>query len=310
LKLFKSYRFKGKKSYPLSKDHRPTDEKEYSRVLKAGGKIYQTEANFFKGQNNTENIVGPLRVMPGKLSVSRAFGNIEAKSPLFNGNPNVIIAKPDIKYFDINQNFDFIVIGCDGIFENMKNKELIEIIWKNTYKETTDVHNKCGILVESVINECINKKFTDNLTVVLIAFNEDLKSINNGDKYILNTEQVNKQQKFIEVREKNNINLNNSKFTLNSVEKTLDQNETPTPKMKDYGKLNNFEFYSNNTNNNNQTSRINKNLLETIFKNTNNRNDKKPVEHKFFTFNDNKENNFPSKNKNGSDNYDSFNLSK
>ena len=64
------------------------------------------EASFQKGRHNSENIVGPLRVMPGKLSVSRAFGNIEAKSPLFNGNPNVVIAKPDVKYFDINPNYE------------------------------------------------------------------------------------------------------------------------------------------------------------------------------------------------------------
>ena len=37
---------------------------------------------------------GPVRVFPGRLSVSRAFGNIEAKLPHFNGKPNVLIATP------------------------------------------------------------------------------------------------------------------------------------------------------------------------------------------------------------------------
>jgi protein phosphatase 2C family protein 2/3 len=49
--------------------------------------------------------------MPGKLSVSRAIGDIEAKNPTFGGNPNVVIAIPEIKYFDINNKYDFIIVG-------------------------------------------------------------------------------------------------------------------------------------------------------------------------------------------------------
>ena len=32
---------KGKKIYPLSRDHKPLDDLEYQRILSAGGKIYQ-----------------------------------------------------------------------------------------------------------------------------------------------------------------------------------------------------------------------------------------------------------------------------
>ena len=42
-----------------------------------------------------------MRVLPGRLSVSRTFGDIEAKLSKFDGNPNVIIATPDIKSFRI-----------------------------------------------------------------------------------------------------------------------------------------------------------------------------------------------------------------
>lgn len=31
----------GKKIYCLSRDHKPNDEKEYKRIIEAGGKIYQ-----------------------------------------------------------------------------------------------------------------------------------------------------------------------------------------------------------------------------------------------------------------------------
>lgn len=101
----------GEKTYVLSRDHRPGDEKEYKRIIDAGGKIYQTEANIISKDRN-ESILGPLRVKPGKLSVSRTIGDIEAKLPQFGGNPNVIIGVPEIKYFDLNESYDFILLGC------------------------------------------------------------------------------------------------------------------------------------------------------------------------------------------------------
>jgi len=46
--------------------------------------------------------VGPMRVLPGRLSVSRTFGDIEAKLQQFGGNPNVVIATPEITCFKLN----------------------------------------------------------------------------------------------------------------------------------------------------------------------------------------------------------------
>jgi serine/threonine protein phosphatase PrpC len=47
------------------------------------------------------------------------------------GNPNVVIAEPDITAFKITEQskYDFIVIGCDGIFDKLDNKETIHLIW-------------------------------------------------------------------------------------------------------------------------------------------------------------------------------------
>ena len=41
--------------------------------------------------------MGPVRVNPGRLSVSRTFGDIEAKLTRFGGNPKVVVAEPEIK---------------------------------------------------------------------------------------------------------------------------------------------------------------------------------------------------------------------
>ena len=46
-------------------------------------------------------ILGPHRVFPGRLSVSRTFGDIEAKKSDLGGNPKVIVADPEIKEFEL-----------------------------------------------------------------------------------------------------------------------------------------------------------------------------------------------------------------
>jgi len=71
----------GKKAVQLSRDHKPLDEIEYKRINEAGGKIYQTKVQAYNnsGQNdinqtpNAEQqtyLVGPYRVLPGRLSVN------------------------------------------------------------------------------------------------------------------------------------------------------------------------------------------------------------------------------------------------
>lgn len=57
-------------------------------------------------------IVGPSRVFPGRLSVSRSFGDVEAKLTKFGGMPGVIVPTPDISSFKIDAEVDFLVLGC------------------------------------------------------------------------------------------------------------------------------------------------------------------------------------------------------
>lgn len=66
-----------------------------------------------------------MRVLPGRLSVSRTFGDVEAKVEKYGGNEKVVIATPEIKSFKITSEYDFIVLGCDGIFDKLSNKDAI-----------------------------------------------------------------------------------------------------------------------------------------------------------------------------------------
>ena len=122
----------GAKIGVLSRDHKPDDELEKIRIQAAGGKIYRTQTFAKAATHSGEKdlyVQGPLRVFPGRLSVSKTFGDIEAKRPRYGGNPNVIVCEPDITSFKIQDNFDFIMIGCDGIFERLNNRDCIDVIW-------------------------------------------------------------------------------------------------------------------------------------------------------------------------------------
>ncbi len=70
-----------------------------------------------KGNNSifasSKIMYGPERVLPGRLSVSRTFGDIEAKYPKYGGLPNVVTAEPEIKTYKIHEGCDFIVLGCN-----------------------------------------------------------------------------------------------------------------------------------------------------------------------------------------------------
>ena len=126
----------GEKIFLLSNDHKPTDDVEIKRIIDNGGKIYQNSSVIpasspagYKGPPQQQIIYGPYRVFPGRLSVSRTFGDIEAKIEKYEGNPNVVIAEPDITAFKIKSNFDFIIIGCDGIFDKLDNKDCVQLVW-------------------------------------------------------------------------------------------------------------------------------------------------------------------------------------
>lgn len=47
----------------------------------------------------------------------------------YGGNPNVLIAEPEIKAFRILDDYDFIVMGTDGIFDKLTNKDIITSVW-------------------------------------------------------------------------------------------------------------------------------------------------------------------------------------
>ena len=66
------------------------------------------------------------------IELGGTIGDIEAKDPRYGGNPMCVVPTPDIKCFRIRSNYDFIILGCDGVFEKQNNKEIINAVWDAT----------------------------------------------------------------------------------------------------------------------------------------------------------------------------------
>ena len=165
----------GTKVYALSKDHKPDEENERKRIEENGGKVYQSNVTVANGQS----FPGPYRVFPGRLSVSRTIGDVLAKDALHGGNPYVIVGVPEMKVFKILPEHDFIVIGSDGVFDKLNNREIIQSAWSNPFiARDYDPHSQASHAVKNILNAAFMRRSLDNLTIVLIALNNFTTSAN------------------------------------------------------------------------------------------------------------------------------------
>ena len=111
-------------------------------------------------------MAGPHRVFPGRLSVSRTFGDIEAKDPRLLGNEKVVIADPDISHFPVTSECDFVILGCDGIFDKLDDKAVVHLAWQSNSTQL----NFPGNAVDAIMKSAAMRHSADNLSVLLIAF--------------------------------------------------------------------------------------------------------------------------------------------
>ena len=169
-KFDRTFRNGGRKIHALTVDHKPENKSEKARIEKAGGKVYRSIIKIVN-ESKVEMMAEPYRVFPGKLSVSRTFGDAEAKLTKYGGIPNAIVALPDIISFQITDNHDFIVLGCDGIFDHLTNEEVVQCVWNSVEEESApDVHKQCGLGVDCIIKNSLLRNAADNLTSIIVSF--------------------------------------------------------------------------------------------------------------------------------------------
>lgn len=122
----------------LSKDHKPTDPDEKTRVEKAGGKItrkkvYKLDGDVyrvdFENRSEQQKLAKreakfianePFRIND-EIAMSRALGDRRYKDGL-------VIADPDIKMIEVKPGDKKLVLACDGVWDVMSDEDVAELI--------------------------------------------------------------------------------------------------------------------------------------------------------------------------------------
>ena len=128
----------------MSIEHKPILNDELIRIKKNGG---------FVSRGYLMNILG----------VSRAIGDVDFKLYW----KNILISKPDITHFKLNNNDKYILLGCDGLFDVFTNNDITKFI-SNGINSHSSLNNLC----QNICNHAINvRKSKDNVSTILIKFN-------------------------------------------------------------------------------------------------------------------------------------------
>ena len=97
----------------------------------------------------------------------------------------MVIAVPEITHFKLHENsHDFILMGCDGIFDKLSTDDVVREVWRPLHPDGSvpissmgTVSDICGKSVQSVMSLSMMRESLDNLSVVMIAFKNFAKQI-------------------------------------------------------------------------------------------------------------------------------------
>jgi serine/threonine protein phosphatase PrpC len=95
------------------------------------------------------------------------------------GIEGVISPEPEVTIYPIDQDLDYALIACDGIFDVITNEEVNNVIWETVgyYKENqhtiSDAYTNCLCdCVNNVLKKCLLTQSEDNVTVILVTFKD------------------------------------------------------------------------------------------------------------------------------------------
>ena len=142
-------------AFAKSIDHKPELESEKTRIYKADGWVSDGRVK-------------------GNLNLTRGFGDLEYKQNKNLGpEEQMITANPDIEVEDLTKEVDFIIIGCDGIWDCLTNQEACDFVAKKL-KENKD--GKVSVIIEEMMDNIVAKDLynesgvgCDNMTCIVIV---------------------------------------------------------------------------------------------------------------------------------------------
>lgn len=137
---------------PLSFDHKPQQDREMLRITRAGGFVNQF------GRIN------------GNLNLSRSVGDLKYKQvPGIPPPDQMITAEPDIMQTALHSDDEFIILGCDGIWDCLSNESAVEYVRKRIDERSpTEIGKEMLDEIISVDPRVTQGIGGDNMTVMII----------------------------------------------------------------------------------------------------------------------------------------------
>ncbi|KAL6113244.1 protein phosphatase 1G [Pungitius pungitius] len=146
------------KAVDMSYDHKPEDEVELARIKNAGGKVTMD------GRVN------------GGLNLSRAIGDhFYKRNKALPAEEQMISSMPDVKVLTLNDDHDFMVIACDGIWNVLSSQEVVDFVSERIKPDKSGNVRLLSSIVEELLEHCLAPDTSgdgtgcDNMTCIIIT---------------------------------------------------------------------------------------------------------------------------------------------
>jgi len=141
---------RGGHALDMSTDHKTSVSTESARVKRAGGTVYLGRVN-------------------GQLALTRSMGDFSYKSnPLAPADEQIITAKPDVKVEKLTPKDQFLILGCDGIWDVLSSQECVDYVNKHL-RAGTELRTLCEELCDYCLVERRGRQgSSDNMTVIVV----------------------------------------------------------------------------------------------------------------------------------------------
>ena len=142
------------KAVEMSIDHKPESQVEIDRITKAGSTIVEGRVD-------------------GNLNLTRSLGDLKYKQrENLKPEEQAITANPDVYVFDYSDDIDFIIMGCDGIWEKRSNDEMVDFVYQKMKGGVPLKQIVSDLLLETIAPSVMETQGVgcDNMTCILIKF--------------------------------------------------------------------------------------------------------------------------------------------
>ena len=136
----------------LTEDHKPDNKEEKDRIEKAGGSVSDGRIN-------------------GRLNLSRAIGDFDYKGRDDLGHhEQLVIATPEIRTWTLTADDEFLVLGCDGIWECLDAKQICDLVSTKIKNDGKGLKQSIEELLDYILAKDTQTGLgLDNMTCVVVT---------------------------------------------------------------------------------------------------------------------------------------------